>query len=86
MDRLERALAAAKPPDALWELARELQEAGTSREKLLALFDAARERHENDADETCYDAILDTIDCIVGWCASSQRIYPEPGEPTDLSP
>jgi hypothetical protein len=49
--------------------------------ELLALFDAARERHGGDADETSYDAILDTMDLITGWCAPSQRLYPDPEQP-----
>jgi len=77
MDRLEAALAMT-PQEALPELARELRDGGMSQADLLALFDAARERHECDADETKYDAILDTMDLIVGWCASSRSLYPDP--------
>jgi hypothetical protein len=32
--------------------------------------------HENDEDETKYDAILDTMDVIVGWCSPQYRLYP----------
>jgi hypothetical protein len=77
MDRLEAALAM-MPEETLPELARELRDGGMSQADLLALFDAARERHESDADETAYDAILHTMDLIVGYCAASHRIYPDP--------
>jgi hypothetical protein len=72
------ALAATATKDALLELARELQDGGMSRAELLALFDAARERHSRDADATRYDAILDAMDLIVGWCAPSRDLYPDP--------
>jgi len=49
-----------------------------SQAELLSLFDAARERHARDDDETGYDAILDTMDLIERWCGPSQRLYPDP--------
>lgn len=76
-DRLEAALAML-PPDTLLELATELRDGGMSQADLLALFDSARERHHDDADETKYDAILDTMDFIAGWCNPWQKLYPDP--------
>jgi hypothetical protein len=81
MDRVESALAWTPPRDALLELAGGLRDGGMPQAELLALFDAARERHGGDADETSYDAILDTMDLITGWCAPSQRLYPDPEQP-----
>jgi hypothetical protein len=81
MDRVESALASEPPQDALLELAEELRDGGMPQAELLALFDAARERHAGDADETSYDAILDTMDLISGWCAPSRRLYPDPEQP-----
>jgi hypothetical protein len=78
MDRVEAALAAVPPKDGLPEVARELRDGGMSQAELVSLFDAARERHARDDDETGYNAILDTMDFIVGWCAPSQRLYPDP--------
>ena len=46
--------------------------------ELLALFDAARERHARDADETNCEAILDAMDLIAGWCVLSPRLYSDP--------
>lgn len=77
MDRLEAALAMASL-DELLKLAEALRDGGMSQADLLALFDTARERHECDADETKYDAILDTMDFISGWCNPWQRLYPDP--------
>jgi hypothetical protein len=77
MDRVEAALAAA-PEGSLPELARGLRDGGMPRAELLSLFDAARERHAHDDDGTGYDAILNTMDLIAGWCAPSQRLYPDP--------
>lgn len=39
------------------------------------LFDAFRATHERDADETIYNAVLDTMDFICGWCDASRRLY-----------
>jgi hypothetical protein len=77
-DRVDTALAAASPKDTLPELARELRDGGMSQAELLSFFDAARERHARDGDETGYAAILDTMDLIAGWCAPSQGLYSGP--------
>ena len=76
-DRLELALATATPSAALLELAEELRDGGMPQEELLALFDAARERHAHDADETGHNAILDVMDLIVDYCSPSRAIYPK---------
>jgi hypothetical protein len=81
MDRVEAALTATTPHGALLGLARELRDGAMSQAELLALFDAARERHAGDADETNYKAILDTMDLIAGWCSPSQKLYPDSEKP-----
>ena len=80
-DRVETALAPTPPRDALLRLARELRDGAMPQAELLALFDAARERHAQGADETKYEAILDIMDLIAGWCAPSLRLYPDPEQP-----
>jgi hypothetical protein len=82
MDRVVAALAAVPPKGSLPALARELRDGGMSQAELLSLFDAARERHARDNDESAYDAILDTMDLISGWCLPSQRLYPDPEQGT----
>jgi hypothetical protein len=79
-DRVERVLAAPEPRAAVLELAQDLRDGGMPQAELLALFDAARERHAQDADEARYDAILDAMDLMVGWCAPSQNLYPDPDQ------
>jgi hypothetical protein len=74
---VQQALEATEPAEALLGLARELREVGMAQSELLALYDSFRERHAPDADETIYNAILDTMDFIVGWRRLSQSIYPE---------
>jgi hypothetical protein len=74
-DRMEQALAAPNPDTKLFDLARALRDEGMAQESLYALFDAFRERHAHDTDETLYEALLDTLDCILGWCAPRRKLY-----------
>lgn len=39
------------------------------------LFDEYRQRHHADKDETRYDAILDVMDYITGWCSPQNRLF-----------
>lgn len=56
-------------------LAQALRDEGMSQLELYRLFDEFRANHESDADEILYDAVLDTMDCISGWCSPSSRLY-----------
>ncbi len=76
-ERVQQALEAPEPAEGLLELARELRDVGMAQSELFALYDSFRERHAPDADETIYNAILDTMDFIAGWCRLSQNIYPK---------
>jgi len=73
--RLKIALNHAQPSRAVYELARALRDEGMSQIELYRLFDDFRAAHESDADETLYDAILDTMDFISGWCSPSSQLY-----------
>ena len=73
--RLEVALQQAEPGRAVCELAHALRDEGTSQLEMYRLFDEFRAIHESDADETLYDAILDTMDYISGWCSPGSRLY-----------
>ena len=75
IERLEAALDSADP-GAVHALAIELRDSGLSQSELYAVFDAARVRHEQDADERKYDAVLDIMDLITGWCAPGNALYP----------
>jgi hypothetical protein len=72
--RLEAALDSGVP-DAVHALAVELRDSGLAPSELYAVFDAVRARHRDDVDERKYDAVLDVMDLIVGWCAPGERLY-----------
>ena len=77
VERLEEALNSSDSR-AVYALAVELRDAGLSQTELLAVFDEVRARHQDDADERKYDAVLDIMDLIVGWCSAGQELYPAP--------
>jgi hypothetical protein len=74
-ERLEIALQQPEPASAAYELARALRDEGMTQLAMHQMFDAFRAGHERDADETIYNAILDSMDCICGWSAASHRLY-----------
>ena len=73
--RMEDALQAESPAEALVSLAHALKAEGMSQREIYQLFDEYRARHHSDTDETRYDAILDTMDIIVGWCSPQSRLF-----------
>ena len=74
--RVEQALASAEPFPALLQLATELRDAGMAQSELQALFESFAASHRADTDESRYDALLDTLDFIVGWCSPGSALYP----------
>lgn len=72
--RLQMAFRQPQPNRAALELARVLRDEGLSQLDLYQLFDEFRAAHASDVDETIYDAILDTMDSISGWCNPSCRL------------
>ena len=74
-ERLQAALRATNPAATVLTVARELRDEGMSQLELYRIFNEYRAIHENDADEIRYDAILDTMDFIVGWCSPNSRLY-----------
>jgi hypothetical protein len=77
VERLEEALDSSDA-GAAYALAVELRDAGLTQAELLAVFDAVRARHHDDPDERKYDAVLDVMDLIAGWCSRDNALYPEP--------
>ena len=73
--RLEIALGQALPSRAAYELARQFRDEGMSQSEMYRLFDEFRSLHKSDTDEAIYDAVLDTMDSIGGWCSPSARLY-----------
>jgi hypothetical protein len=73
--RLQIALQQPQPSLAALELARALRDEGMSQLDLYQLFDEFRDAHASDADEILFDAVLDTLDFISGWCSPNYRLF-----------
>ena len=80
--RLENALRDSEPSRAVSALALILGDEGMSQLDMYRLFDDFRAIHESDTDETLYDAILDTMDVISGWCSPSPDFMTPNSHPT----
>jgi len=63
--RFESALKQPSPFDALYDLAKTLKSEGMSQLEMYHLYDEFRAKLEHD--ESRQDAVLDTMDLIVGW-------------------
>ncbi len=76
---LERAVEAALETtnafEALRQVAGEFKNCGVSKELAYATLDTFRKRHEDDSDERKYNAVLDVMDLVDGWCSPHARIY-----------
>lgn len=73
--RFRRALTAAAPVVSLHALACELRDEGESQSDVLGLFDLFRSDQSTSADETLYDAILQVMDLLTGWCGPDAAIF-----------
>ena len=56
-------------------LAETLKLEGMSQQEMYRLLDEYRARHEHDKDEKCYNAILDVMDFITGWCSPHSKLF-----------
>jgi hypothetical protein len=74
-EQIDAALQTESPSMALIALAREFKADGMSHQIMIQLFDAHRSKHESDSDETVYNAILDAMDFIVGYCRKSDGLF-----------
>lgn len=74
-DRIEAAWSAPEPFQSLLSVAKQLRDEGMPQCELTELFDTFRARHQEDDEETRLDAILDTLDFIVGWCSPGYALY-----------
>jgi len=84
-DRIEEALSAPEPFQFLLSVAKQLRDEGMHQHELSELFDTFRARQENEADETRINAILDTLDFIVGWCSPGNALYQRSQIPKRIS-
>jgi hypothetical protein len=73
--RMEAALNSSSPYTALRSLAQALKAEGMPQREMYELFEHYRPKHEDDIDQTRHDAIMDTMDCIVGWCGPGERLF-----------
>lgn len=71
----EKALNSNKPFENLHELAVKWKAQGMSKDEMYTLFEHYGRIHQEDEDETKYDAIADTMDFIVGWCLPQKRLF-----------
>jgi hypothetical protein len=73
--RMETALNCSSPYAALRALAQALKTEGMSQHEMYELFKRYRPKHEDDIEQTKHDAILDTMDCISGWCGPTEKLF-----------
>jgi hypothetical protein len=73
--RMESALREQFPSKALADVARFLKSEGMAQLEMYRLFDDFRDRHELDAREEVYEAILDAMDLISGWCPPGAQLF-----------
>ncbi|MCP4678719.1 MAG: hypothetical protein GY854_25060 [Deltaproteobacteria bacterium] len=76
-ERITAALDNIKVRENLLALAAEFKKEGMQQKEMYTLFDKFRAKHENDKDESKYDAVLDTMDFIAGWCSPKDALFDE---------
>jgi hypothetical protein len=64
----------------LCALAESLRDEGHTQAQVYALFDSFRAEHQDDADETVYDSILDAMDHVSGYCRPEDAIFKGPSQ------
>ncbi len=79
--RFQQASKAANPADALYVLAKSLKSEDMSQREMYDLFDHHREQHRIATDEKLHDAIMDTMDHIIGWTTPKMRLFEKPFNP-----
>ncbi len=77
---IEEALRSPEPLSHLRLLAKELFSRGAGQEKVLAFFEDARQALREAGREADEDAVMDVMDCLVGWCGPHMKLEPEPAE------
>ncbi len=74
--RLEAALGGRDPVSSAYDLAVKFRDSGMPQDRLFRIFDTVRARHRDDTDESRYDAVMDVLDFIGGWCSPGRLLYP----------
>ncbi len=73
IERFDEALAAANPTGALYDLAVALKTEGMGQLPMYRLFSIYQQKL--DGDDPRYDAVLDNMDLIWGWCAKGRAFF-----------
>jgi len=73
--QLEAALKTPDPFTALLQVARSMNDTGTSQLEMCAIFSELLEAMQGNATEQQDDAIRDVLDFIVGWCSPHQKLF-----------
>ena len=74
-NQLENALKAENVFTALYETAVFMRDDGLTKDDVYAQFEVLHLQLSKEGDETRYNAILDVMDCIMGWCSPHLKIF-----------
>ena len=83
---LAASMASDDPSSVLRATVETFRDAGMSQDELCAMLEALRTAHDSNEDETIYDAVVDTLDFVVGWCPRGNGLYPDATIPRELYP
>ena len=75
-DSIEQALRSGDPYQQLRSLVQRLFAQGQDTDSVLALFETARQKLREAGREADEDAVMDLMDCLVGWCGPNARLSP----------
>jgi hypothetical protein len=80
-EAVEQALRSTDPFDHLRSLVQDRLSQGEDQASLLAQCDTIRQRLRDSNREADEDALMDVMDCLVGWCGSHMDLSGERGRP-----
>ncbi|MEM1028369.1 MAG: hypothetical protein AAGJ38_09830 [Planctomycetota bacterium] len=84
-EKVRAALESDNPFQSLMNLAVHLRDRGMSQCDLVDLIDRFRALHQEDTDGETYNATLDVLDFVKGWCSPENALYPNDGTDSQLS-
>jgi cell fate (sporulation/competence/biofilm development) regulator YlbF (YheA/YmcA/DUF963 family) len=82
-DKVERALAAADSFEQFRALVLELRADGHSSSAILDQFERVRQHLRQAGREADEDALLEVMDCLVGWCSPHVNLSDSASAPSD---
>ncbi len=78
-ESIEQALRSSEPFHSLRSVAQQLFSQGKDSPAVLAVFERARQQLREAGREADEDAVMDVMDCLVGWCGSHMKLVPPDG-------